>query len=298
MRTQVMRRVQQGAGNHKTQQLVSQLRRPSSIQRQLIQRECSCGGTCSSCQSKGFHEEEEESKVMQRQATAAGPGGGMVDASVIPADSPGHPLDPSTRAFMEPRLGSDFSDVRVHTDARAAKSASALSADAYTTGRDIYFAAGKYTPTSHDGQHLLAHELTHTVQQANGAISPAASPAKSTGPHLPSQKLVLGQPGDRYEQEAEEKAKRVMNAPSAPKRKESQDTALVQSGAKGRPVQTVQRQPDAGVPDPTPDAAVHGAYVNNPTPAPDSGSPDSSANQAPSGLDEDQLKQLIVARAV
>ena len=159
-RTLVMRRLQQGAGNHKTQQFVAQLRRSA-----VIQRECACGGTCSSCQEKGIPEEEEEPQALQRRPSSAGAGSGTVDAGVIPSDSPGQPLDRSTRASMEPRFGHDFSDVRVHTDSRAAQSADAFAADAYTTGRDIYFAAGKYAPASKDGQHLLAHELTHTVQQ-------------------------------------------------------------------------------------------------------------------------------------
>jgi hypothetical protein len=119
MRTQVMRQAQQGLGNHKTQQLVEQLR--------------------------------------------------------IPADGTGHPLDYSTRGLMESRFATNLSDVRVHTDGGAADSADALAANAYTTGRDIYFAAGKYAPASREGQHLLAHELTHTVQQASGAAGLAAS---------------------------------------------------------------------------------------------------------------------------
>jgi len=88
--------------------------------------------------------------------------------------SPGQPLDTGTRAFMEPRFGHSFADVRVHTDARAAESARAVSAVAYTVGRNIVFGAGRYAPDTGAGRRLLAHELTHVVQQA-GAESEAGS---------------------------------------------------------------------------------------------------------------------------
>ena len=76
--------------------------------------------------------------------------------------SPGKPLDTATRAFMEPRFGHDFSRVRVHTDAKAAQSANALGAQAYTLGPNIVFGAGQFSP---QGSRLLAHELAHHVQQ-------------------------------------------------------------------------------------------------------------------------------------
>jgi hypothetical protein len=81
-------------------------------------------------------------------------------------NSPGQPLDSETRNFMEPRFGRDFSQVRVHTDAQAAKSAEAVNALAYTVGRDVVFGAGEYRPGSDSGRGLLAHELTHVEQQS------------------------------------------------------------------------------------------------------------------------------------
>ncbi len=81
--------------------------------------------------------------------------------------SPGQPLDAGTRAFMEPRFGHDFSQVRVHTDAKAAESARAVNAMAYTVGRDVVFASRQYAPATTHGRRLLAHELTHTIQQQN-----------------------------------------------------------------------------------------------------------------------------------
>ena len=82
----------------------------------------------------------------------------------------GRPLDAAARGFMESRFGRDFSAVRVHTDARAAESARAVGAIAYTVGRDLVFRSGAYRPDTLPGRQLLAHELTHVVQQ-QGAFS-------------------------------------------------------------------------------------------------------------------------------
>lgn len=79
--------------------------------------------------------------------------------------SPGQPLDPATRAFMELRFRHDFSQVRVHTDTLAAESVRAVNAFAYTVGRDIAFDVGEFAPATTTGRKLLAHELTHVVQQ-------------------------------------------------------------------------------------------------------------------------------------
>lgn len=84
--------------------------------------------------------------------------------------SPGQPLDAATRAFMEPRFGHDFSDVRVHTDAKAAESARSVNALAYTVGRDVVFQPEHYKPGSTVGKRLLAHELTHVLQQNQGGL--------------------------------------------------------------------------------------------------------------------------------
>jgi hypothetical protein len=122
------------------------------------------------------------------------------DRETIPTDSPGHPLDHGTRGFIESRFGTDFSDVRVHTDTRAAKPVAALAANAYTMGRDIYFAAGKHAPWSREGQPLLAHELTHTVQQGKGAMPIAASPVGS---------LLVGDVSDPLEAEVQQAANAI-----------------------------------------------------------------------------------------
>ncbi len=88
----------------------------------------------------------------------------------------GRPLDTDTRSFMESRFGEDFSKVRLHTDAQAAKSAQALNARAYTVGRHIAFGASQYAPETGKGQKLLVHELTHVVQQQHGGSPPALRP--------------------------------------------------------------------------------------------------------------------------
>jgi len=113
----------------------------------------------------------EETKMVEPkpEATAqdiAGNAPGMVPEALR---SPGQPLDASARALFEPRFGADFSRVRLHHDALAARSAAAIGAKAYTVGADIVFGAGRYQPGSSAGQRLLAHELAHVVQQGGGA---------------------------------------------------------------------------------------------------------------------------------
>ncbi|HMD96342.1 MAG TPA: DUF4157 domain-containing protein [Terriglobia bacterium] len=88
--------------------------------------------------------------------------------------SPGKPLGGVTRALFEPRSDRDFSHVRVHTGARAAESARAVKALAYTVGRNIVFGEGQHSPHTSDGQHLPAHELVHVVQQQGQSMSSKA----------------------------------------------------------------------------------------------------------------------------
>ena len=116
----------------------------------------------------------------------------------------GTPLDNDTRGFMESRLGADFSDVRVHTDATAGESARSVQAHAYTVGSDVVFQSGKYAPDSDSGKRMLAHELTHVVQQRSGPVdgTPAAGGIK------------ISNPADRFEQAAETSADHVMSSNS------------------------------------------------------------------------------------
>lgn len=113
---------------------------------------------------------------------ARGDGGGA-NAGIAPPvihdvlRSPGKPLDAATRDYFEPRFRRDFSRVRIHTDAQAESSARAVNARAYTVGEHMAFASGHYAPHTHEGRHLLAHELAHTVQQ--GAVLRRAPPDPS-----------------------------------------------------------------------------------------------------------------------
>lgn len=102
--------------------------------------------------------------LRRQQAGADAP----IDAPQIVSDvvsEPGHPLDPLVRSFMEPRFGRDFQHVRIHTGARAAESARAANAVAYTVGQDVVFGEGAYRPDADAGRRLIAHELTHVIQQ-------------------------------------------------------------------------------------------------------------------------------------
>ena len=83
--------------------------------------------------------------------------------------SQGRPLGASALKFMEPRFGHDFSQVRVHANGKAAESANAVSAKAYTYGKNVVFGAGQYAPQTTPGRRLLAHELAHVVQQGGGS---------------------------------------------------------------------------------------------------------------------------------
>jgi hypothetical protein len=95
----------------------------------------------------------------------------------------GSSLDSATKNFMESRFGSDFSDVRIHTGQYASQLSSDLNAQAFTVGNDIYFNSGKYTPESNSGKFLLAHELTHTIQQQGIQRKIQRTSARATGPN-------------------------------------------------------------------------------------------------------------------
>ncbi len=116
--------------------------------------------------------------------------------------SGGAPLGEPVRSMMESRLGHDFGDVRVHDDAKATESARAVQAHAYTVGNDIVFQSGSYQPESSSGRRMLAHELTHVVQQRSGPVdgTPAAGGVR------------ISDPSDRFEQAAEASAEAVMSA--------------------------------------------------------------------------------------
>jgi hypothetical protein len=174
-----------------------------------LQRKCACGqhtpggGECEECRKK-------RTGTLRRSATRPS---AMEEAPPIVHEvlrSPGQPLDPAARQVLEPRFGHDFSQVRVHTDRRAAESAREVDALAYTVGREIVFAGGRYQPRQNEGLKLLSHELAHVVQQEGRDTS---------GP------LRVGPAGGAFEQEADRMAEsglgtvRGTGAPSLLQRK-------------------------------------------------------------------------------
>ena len=174
---------------------------PTPASTGLLQRKCACGGTpglddeCAECREK---------RLGVQRAPASPFGSRGAGAAVPPIvhevlRAPGRPLDATTRAFMEPRFGHDFSRVRVHTDSTAAGSARAVDALAYTVGPHIVFGADQFAPATPQGRSLLAHELTHVVQQGQAPTAPAD--------------LVLADP--RWEGDAEAAADAVLAGHSA-----------------------------------------------------------------------------------
>jgi murein DD-endopeptidase MepM/ murein hydrolase activator NlpD len=172
--------------------------RPVFVRGKVLQRKCACGGTpgltgeCEECRKKRLQRKASQLSTHDSHTSEVPP---IVHEVVA---SPGQPLDLETRAFMEPRFGHDFGGVRVHTDAQAIESARAVNALAYTVGRDVVFGKGQYAPQASDGRRLLAHELTHVVQQ-RGATN------------LAGVQLTIGSEADTFEQAAERSAAQVVS---------------------------------------------------------------------------------------
>lgn len=165
-------RLLQAQSAYGNQAVLRMLRRSAST-RPVLQRKCSCGGPQAACAC-----EKGDEPFVQRSATGGAPEPQSVPPVVTEVlRSVGQSLSRETREFMEPRFGRDFSHVRIHNDARADASAKAVSARAYTVGNDIVFGAGEFRPETSDGRALLAHELTHTIQQegaGRGTLAPAS----------------------------------------------------------------------------------------------------------------------------
>lgn len=154
--------------------------------------------------------EEEPKKKEEGEVMRKAVGNGEI-ASTPPSihdalQSPARPLDASAQSFMESRFGFDFSRVRIHTDAKAVESARAIQAQAYSVGGDVVFGSGQYSPSTIEGRKLLAHELTHVVQQSGEAYGKKRMLGLQT-------KLAISDPGDHYEQEADRIADEVMRMP-------------------------------------------------------------------------------------
>jgi murein DD-endopeptidase MepM/ murein hydrolase activator NlpD len=165
-----------------------------------LQRACACGrhiadigGECEECKKR-------QDDTLQRAAV------NQAHVNQVPSivhevlRSSGQPLDVETRNFMEPRFGHDFSNVRLHTDSEAIESAQRVNALAYTVGPHVVFGASQYAPRTSKGLQLMAHELTHVVQQASLARTGLLQPLS-----------VAGDQDHITEREADQMAAQVMN---------------------------------------------------------------------------------------
>jgi len=130
-------------------------------------RKCSCPGAAASCPA--CEEESDKSKGIHRKAASSGEE--TIREGFLQELGPGHAIDSSTREEMESKFGHNFQDVRVHRDQKAQNSARSLNARAFTSGRDLVFGSNEYSPHTTEGKKLLAHELTHVVQQGNAKTS-------------------------------------------------------------------------------------------------------------------------------
>jgi Domain of unknown function (DUF4157)/Bacterial toxin 44 len=211
-----------------------------SVRGPVLQRKCTCGthtiggGTCEGC--------SEQQTMLQRRLSRGAERTGAIEEvpSIVheTLSSSGQPLDANVRSFMETRFGHDFSQVRVHTDAKAAESAQAVNALAYTVGQDIVFGADKYAPQTKAGRHLLSHELTHVVQQDVNGGTPL------------QRDITVGTTDDAHEREAEHVAAQVSSGAMIGERvsteadaaSASNGPALSVSGATHASL--VQRSPD------------------------------------------------------
>lgn len=190
----------------------------------LLQRKCACGqnktggASCSECASRQAAGTEH-----LRQSVESGRAPSAVHDVLRTS---GSSLDSGTQQFMESRFGRDLSDVRVHTNSAAAASARAVNASAYTVGKQIVFRENQYRPNTVAGKNLLAHELTHVVQQNSAPTTVQRSNASSrdslpdkAAPSMSRRAVTagpiqIGPSGDSFEREADSVARYVMQTSS------------------------------------------------------------------------------------
>lgn len=209
------------------------------VRTRSLQRKCACGGTagldgeCAECRKNRL-----QSKTTNQIEPSTAP---PIVHEVL--RSSGQPLDSATRAFMEPRFGHDFGQVRVHTDARAANSARAVNALAYTVGRNVVFRAEQYAPGTSKGRQLLAHELAHVVQQSASVPSPLVTRqtdlqnAMETEAERAAEAIAHGQSFVPYQSQAVQVARRVPIPEDLPpeERRLAEDYLAEQAVRRGRP---------------------------------------------------------------
>lgn len=146
----------------------------------------------------------EPSPIQRMENDAQAGAEGAISQRIQAASGSGSKLDEGVQQHLEQHLDTDLSSVRIHTDSEADRLSRSVNAVAFTTGQDIFFSSGSYNPTSKEGQHLIAHEVMHTVQQANGAV--AGTPTAGG--------VSISNPSDPFEQEAEQVADQVIRVPN------------------------------------------------------------------------------------
>jgi hypothetical protein len=127
---------------------------------------------CANCEEEEKVQRKPLASFIQRKESSAGTvASDAVSNKINASRGNGSTMDSHTQSFMQSRFGADFSDVKIHTGGEAIQMNRELNAKAFTVGNDIFFNEGQYDPGSNQGKHLLAHELTHTVQQGNNIKS-------------------------------------------------------------------------------------------------------------------------------
>jgi hypothetical protein len=165
-----------------------------------------------------------------------------VESAIDKKRGGGNQLDSGVQRQMEGALGADFSGVRVHVDTQSDDLNRSLSARAFTTGQDIFFSKDAYQPGSSTGRELIAHELTHVVQQDGNKVRRA---------------MTVSQPGDPHEVEAEETARAVMHSEtSGGSKEEDEEKKEVSASAPG-----AQRQPEGPSKDEDEEKKKHAATM-------------------------------------
>jgi hypothetical protein len=202
----IMRKRRPSAGNHQPRFPYTPLKIQTAIGNRAFQH---CLIQRSSERACAFELDDENTKKIDRQR------------------GQGQPLNSALEEQTSRACNVDFSSVRVHTSQKSDALSRQLNATAFTTGQDIFFRDGAYQPHTTEGQELIAHELTHVVQQASGAVG-----GDSSG------KLTVNPPDDKYEREADAVAKAVVseiNTPALQRQMPEEDEQALQTKA-------VQRQ--------------------------------------------------------
>lgn len=155
-------------------------------------------------------------------------------------DAAGSPLPDEARSTMERKLGADLSSVRIHTGAESAAAADGLGARAFTVGQDVHFASGEYHPGTKEGDRLLAHELTHTVQGARGGVQRKADGDGGENDHGAAAAAEVSQPHEPAEQEADSVGDQVAESLHGGEQPQAENAAGQQPQAIGAEAKATQ----------------------------------------------------------